>query len=438
MKKLLIAAVLSGLLAGGAFAQAPPGNAIRGVVPGTPDFLLSAPDVNGRITVSSTVPLPVDLTGAGGPIVTGYNTKTVLLGAHTYTLAAAGSSGFGAGWGACLLASSGTALVNATSSIFVGASGSTSLTLQQGDWACIGSDATNYTTIAAHYVSGAGTMSSLFPGAGLSSTAIAGGTAPITSTGTLYVDASYFTAFLSGMILSNDATTPTSVIDISSGGATDDTNNYSMKLGTFTKSLAGGTFTAGSGNRCLAPTETLTANTWYYVFVIANTTNSLVDILCSHSITAPVLPVGYSIKRWIGEIATDGSSNIRAFTTLDGHLYRWKVATYQTSSVGTSQTLVTLDLPPGINIEPRCRVSMSNASLASVLITDPYVTDAAPSTATPFTSAPGWDQIDVTLTNGVFNSNCPSGILTNLSGQVAAHASAASTTVNFITKGWSQ
>ncbi len=82
---------------------------------------------------------------------------------------------------------------------------------------------------------------------------------------------------------------------------------------------------------------------------------------------------------------------------------------------------------------------MSNASPPqSVLITDPYVTDAAPSTATPFTTAPGWDQIDVTLTSGNFNAVCPAGLQTNTSGQVATHASAAATTVNFVNKGWLQ
>ncbi len=151
MKKLIIAAALAAVLAGTASAQAPSAVSIRGIALGTPDLIASAPDANGVVTVSSTVPTPVDLTSAGTAILTGHRTKTVLLGAHTYTLAQAGTTGFGSGWGACLLASGGTALVNATTSLFVGASGTTALTLPTGSWVCLSSDGTNYTSVSAHF-----------------------------------------------------------------------------------------------------------------------------------------------------------------------------------------------------------------------------------------------------------------------------------------------
>ncbi len=89
-----------------------------------------------------------DQSGAGTAIVTGMQSETVLLGAHTYTLAQAGTTGFTSGWGTCLLATTGPAVVNATTSTFVGAGGGTSITLQTGDWACPSSNGTNYVTNA--------------------------------------------------------------------------------------------------------------------------------------------------------------------------------------------------------------------------------------------------------------------------------------------------
>ncbi len=93
-----------------------------------------------------------DHTGGNYTILTGDAAKTLLVGAHTYTQPQAGSTGFTTGWGACLVnTSTGVATVNTTTSLFKGASGTTSVTMQPGDWMCPTSDSTNYQTSAGSY-----------------------------------------------------------------------------------------------------------------------------------------------------------------------------------------------------------------------------------------------------------------------------------------------
>lgn len=101
-------------------------------------------------TISATQAINATIQNAGGAITSNLAGQTVLLGAFTYTLAQAGSTGFPTSWGTCLLNSSntGNATVNTTTSTFVGATYTTQLILAPGGWACPTSDGTNYQTAA--------------------------------------------------------------------------------------------------------------------------------------------------------------------------------------------------------------------------------------------------------------------------------------------------
>lgn len=90
-----------------------------------------------------------DISGSGTAIVAGDAGKIDELGAFTYTLAQAGTTGFGAGWG-LRLANIGAsdATVNAITSVFTGASGTTALVIRPNCWADISSDGANYKTQA--------------------------------------------------------------------------------------------------------------------------------------------------------------------------------------------------------------------------------------------------------------------------------------------------
>lgn len=54
-------------------------------------------------------------------------------------------------------------------------------------------------------------------------------------------------------------------------------------------------------------------NTWYYVFRIKNPTTGIVGGLLSTSRAAPVLPLGFTLKRQIGLIRNNGAGNFLDF-----------------------------------------------------------------------------------------------------------------------------
>jgi hypothetical protein len=60
-------------------------------------------------------------------------------------------------------------------------------------------------------------------------------------------------------------------------------------------------------------TGSVAADTFYYCFAIYNPTTSTADFLFSASYSSPTLPSGYTKKKYVGSILTDGSANIRLF-----------------------------------------------------------------------------------------------------------------------------
>lgn len=108
-----------------------------------------------------------DKTGADYTVVTGDASKTILVGAHTYTLPQAGSAGFAAGWSGCFVnTSAGDATISTTTSTFKGAGGASTLTLQPNTWACPASDGTNWNTVYAPSTFGIGANAPLFGSGG--------------------------------------------------------------------------------------------------------------------------------------------------------------------------------------------------------------------------------------------------------------------------------
>jgi hypothetical protein len=91
----------------------------------------------------------VDKTASGQAINGGDAGKTVLVGPNAYTMGQAGTSGLEAGYGTGLInnGTSGNATVTATTSLFKGAGGGTSVTLKPGYGLFPTSDGTNYQTL---------------------------------------------------------------------------------------------------------------------------------------------------------------------------------------------------------------------------------------------------------------------------------------------------
>jgi len=85
---------------------------------------------------------------------------------------------------------------------------------------------------------------------------------------------------IGGLGLSNDATTPNSIIDVAKGAAADSTNVQMIALSAFTKTT-GGTWVTGSGNAGL-DIGAVIASTWYHVYAIWGSAKTN-DILLSQA-----------------------------------------------------------------------------------------------------------------------------------------------------------
>jgi len=107
-------------------------------------------------------------------------------------------------------------------------------------------------------------------------------------------------------------------------------------------------------------TGSVAANTWYAVFVIADSSGLKQQKgLFSLSETSPTMPAGYDLCRRIGWINTDGSSNIRRYycqgeDTQRRYVYDAEVAALNVLSSGNATSWTQLDLstyvPPSAEV----------------------------------------------------------------------------------------
>lgn len=123
--------------------------------------------------------------------------------------------------------------------------------------------------------------------------------------------------YINELKISNDATTPHTVLDISAGICRDQTNTYDMNLGDYDGTINGETANsvtllnaANNGVNGL-DTGSLGASLVYFVYVISdpvkgNPTATLLSL--ASPTTIPLMPFGYSAYRHIGYAVTNSSS----------------------------------------------------------------------------------------------------------------------------------
>jgi len=152
--------------------------------------------------------------------------------------------------------------------------------------------------------------------------------------------------YISGFGLTNDTTTPATVLAVAAGQASDSTNTATISGTAFRKSI-GGSWVAGTGANGMGVGLTVSANTWYHVFAIV--ASGSYDVYFDTSLTAANKPAGSTAVRYIGSIKTDGSAQIIGFTQVGQYFY-WAS---QIIDIGlpttTSNTLAVISTPPGIN-----------------------------------------------------------------------------------------
>lgn len=166
--------------------------------------------------------------------------------------------------------------------------------------------------------------------------------------------------YKNGLLISNNATTPNTKLDVAAGQCRDSQNMIDINLGNYL-SQGNPSVTANSATTINfavngangLDTGTFAASTPYYVFAIGDSSNkNQPAALASLSSTAPTLPFGYDSLRLIGWCLSDGSVHLLPFYAQGSgsNLYlQWDapIAVTVTSS-GTSATYSAMDLSVGM------------------------------------------------------------------------------------------
>lgn len=231
-----------------------------------------------------------------------------------------------------------------------------------------------------------------------------------------------------------------------SGGVTSDSNNsVFMKIGSPSVNSLGWNITNGNVANGYQGGSTLPNNATIHFYIITNSANSFPATFASTSLT-PTLPTGYvgGFYRRIFSIKTNSSGVLlpaNAFECEGGAYYYWyntSILDISTTTLGTSYIQFPLTVPSGFRIEPYYRTNTPTASQAIIFLAgDEGAATPAPYSTSGFTVAPGYD-ITGGGNGGTTNvtSQKSEGLTTDSLGQIGAIASAASTTLYLVTRGY--
>lgn len=235
--------------------------------------------------------------------------------------------------------------------------------------------------------------------------------------------------YLGGLVFANNTTTPNTVLDIATGGATSDDNSTMITLLSAITKNCNAAWAVGSGNGALDSGSALAASTWYHVFLIERTDTGVVDILVSTSATVPTMPTNYSKKRRIGAIKTNASSFIIAFSQFgDEFLWRVPVTEFTSTVVYPTLTVTLAGIPIGVKVRARLRMTVYNSAGIS------YASVMSPEESGNTVSTTGNADAMVAFAGGYQGSNLI--VRTNTSAQVVAASPGGGTTVSLSSYGW--
>jgi len=245
------------------------------------------------------------------------------------------------------------------------------------------------------------------------------------SDGTSDVVGNFQRGHIAGLTLSYSNTT---TFGVAVGSATASDGTTSMTLSSaYTKTT--GSWAVGTGNGGL-DTGSVTTSTWYHVYLIKRSDTGVVDILISTSATSPTMPTNYDLKRRIGAIKTDGSSQIIDFTQVgDEFLWDVQVEDVDTSSLSTTAQLYTLSVPTGVTVWAIIDSTTQSATVdCHTYLSSPDVSDQSASA--------GDARIHMVIQSANHSDAGMFMIRTDTSARVRAVSTHASTTFRIGTHGW--
>lgn len=242
--------------------------------------------------------------------------------------------------------------------------------------------------------------------------------------------------FLSGLIISNNSVDSDHDLDISIGSARSSDDSVTIPLGTALTKRIDAVWASGTGNGGLPSAVSLSSNTWYHVFIIANDGATTVDVGFDTDLSATNLLSDSSLTKYrrIGSILTDASSNISEFRQIGDYFY-WGVPTqdYSDTSLSTSRISVAIKTP--VDIKTIAMVALRTVGAGglniAIILTDPDLSDVTPTSAVSQGHADNSGSVDA---RGKSFIQVP----TNTSSEIGfrANTSSASGAAQISTFGW--
>jgi hypothetical protein len=213
-------------------------------------------------------------------------------------------------------------------------------------YAIVGSDGlTNFVTLTGDQtVAGVKTFSSIpiLPASDPTGASQAARKSYVDTTATAKATAMASPGFSNNLQVKNNTGTPDTQIDIGAGAVVLSDGGGHYYVATSISLTVNCAITGANG----LDTGTLAAGTWYYFYVIYNGTT--VAGLASVSSTSPTMPGGYTYRKMVGAIKTDGSSHFYRVRQYGSRCWYGVRQTDLTGGVAESYTAVTLNYIPPI------------------------------------------------------------------------------------------
>lgn len=160
---------------------------------------------------------------------------------------------------------------------------------------------------------------------------------------------------IQGLYLSNTIGNLATHLTISEGQCRDAFNSSDIVLPSGLVKNIAAPWAQGTGNGLRSTPAAIIANSWYHVFIIYNPTTGIVDAVGDQSAINPTVPSGFTKRRRIGSVLTDGSGNIWQFRQKpDRTIFKLPRGAefINLTNQSTSGTLRQFHLPRGIKIRP--------------------------------------------------------------------------------------
>lgn len=241
---------------------------------------------------------------------------------------------------------------------------------------------------------------------------------------------------LFGCITSVNSSDTAHDIDVSVGeAASDDTTPVLIRLTSATTKRFDATFAAGSAAGGFAAGESLPTSGTIHMWLIAKDDGTTDVFANNHATTglSPTLPSGYTYKRRIASVRTDGSANIIGYRQV-GDKFSLKTPILDISTtIGLTSALHALSVPAGLNTTAYMNIVIDvSGSQGLVYLSCPDDSDiAASTTVAPLGQLSEQVSTATTAATQIF-------VDTNTSSQVRAVSTLSSTSFLGATLGWAE